>query len=134
QWLLARGADPARISVLPNGIDLEEYSPLPEPRRRFHAGSDSPFVAAFIGRLSGEKGADLFVDIVSRLAHRADIRFVIVGVGVMQQDLQARVVSQGLSDSVRFLGYLPIHEALTSCDAVIVCSRLDGRPNVIMES
>jgi glycosyltransferase involved in cell wall biosynthesis len=35
---------------------------------------------------------------------------------------------------VRCMGFKPALECLPECDMVVVCSRADGRPNIIMES
>src|SRR5206468_3029573 len=110
--LLQQGADERRVFMIPNGVDLDEYSPAsrhdPPSRRR----SGGAFVAAFIGRLSEEKGPDLFLDIAARLRHVPEIRFVIAGTGVMLDALQAGVASRGLSDRIAFLGFVPSRDAL----------------------
>jgi hypothetical protein len=48
----------------------------------------------------------------------------------LNRDAEAR----GLSQRVHFLGFVSNREYLPCCDAVVVCSRLDGRPNLVMES
>ncbi|HEY6392268.1 MAG TPA: glycosyltransferase family 4 protein, partial [Bryobacteraceae bacterium] len=36
--------------------------------------------------------------------------------------------------NVHFLGFVATEEYLACCDVLVVCSRFDGRPNVVMES
>jgi glycosyltransferase involved in cell wall biosynthesis len=133
-WLVQHGADERRVFVIPNGVDLDEYSPASRRDRPSRRRSGCAFVAAFIGRLSEEKGPDLFVEIAARLRHIPEVRFEIAGMGVMLDALQAGLAARGLSDRIAVLGFVPSRDALISCDAVVVCSRLDGRPNVVMES
>jgi len=127
QWLLDHGESENRITVIPNGIDLDEYSPQP----RTDTGS---FVVAFIGRLSEEKAPDTFVAIAERFKNRADIKFVVLGTGPLEAEVRALADRCGLKDQLRFLGFVSTRRHLSSCDLVVVCSRVDGRPNVIMES
>jgi len=52
----------------------------------------------------------------------------------MEDRLRAAVESAGLSGRVHFLGFVNSGEYLPCFDVTVVCSRLDGRPNLVMES
>jgi len=137
EWLVERGEDTERISVIPNGVDLHAYSPAAkldwrtrQPRRV----GDTRFVVVFLGRLSEEKGPDVFLEIAARLANDQNFEFLVCGGGPMERSLRWQATLRGLAERVHFLGLVPGRDYLPCCDAVIVCSRLDGRPNIIMES
>ena len=50
-----------------------------------------------VGRLVHEKGAHLLVEAVPAIiAQQADVKFVIVGVGPMLDELRARVIELGI--------------------------------------
>jgi alpha-maltose-1-phosphate synthase len=51
------GVDPARVRVIHNGIDPDEYRPRPSPAtlRRLDIDPDAPFVL-FVGRITRQKG------------------------------------------------------------------------------
>jgi O-antigen biosynthesis protein len=134
-WLVAKGEKPDVISVIPNGIDTEYYNTVPKIpwRQGTTQASENRFVVAFMGRLSEEKGPDTFIRIADILAHRTDIEFIVCGQGVLYDDLRQDVNSRQL-ENIHFLGFVEPKSYLRCCDVLVVCSRLDGRPNVVMES
>jgi glycosyltransferase involved in cell wall biosynthesis len=135
-WLIEHGQDDQSISVIPNGVDLDFYRP--QPRKCWRTGGPrpegSPFVAAFLGRLSKEKAPDLFVEIAARFKDRPDFEFLVCGAGPMEAQLRALCDRRGLRGRIHYLGLVPAREYLPCCDVLIVCSRRDGRPNIVMES
>jgi glycosyltransferase involved in cell wall biosynthesis len=136
-WLLERGVRGEKITIIPNGIDLKEYSPRPPVdwrTRQPRIPGGGGFVAAFIGRLSEEKGPDLFLEIAAALATDSGMEFLVCGTGPMEPALKDLVRRKGLNERVHFLGPVSTREYLPCCDAVIVSSRQDGRPNIVMES
>ena len=123
--------------MIPNGVNLQHYVPVP-PRdwrtRRERDAADPRFVVAYFGRLSEEKAPDTFLEIAARLAHRADLDFLICGTGPMRAALRYDATLRGLDQRLHFLGFVNSREYLPCSDVVIVCSRMDGRPNIVMES
>jgi glycosyltransferase involved in cell wall biosynthesis len=89
-----------------------------------------------IGRLSPEKGVDVFVDACAQL-RAAGERFaaVIAGDGVDHQALVARVAALGLGDAVHFLGPVAaVSSFYAQVDLVVLPSRSEGLPNVLLEA
>jgi glycosyltransferase involved in cell wall biosynthesis len=125
-WLIEHGDRPDSISVIPNGVNLERFSPA----RQFRDRNTRPLIVGFFGRLSEEKDPDLFVAIGERLSARSDMEFVIGGAGPLEPQLRSSV----LQGRVRFLGVVQTSDVLPEIDILVVCSRLDGRPNIVMES
>jgi glycosyltransferase involved in cell wall biosynthesis len=136
-WLLEHGEREERVSIIPNGVDLEEYSPRPKldwRTRQPRAADDGRFIAAFLGRLSEEKAPDVFLEIAALLRDEPAIEFLLCGTGPMELALRSEAAARGLAGRVHFLGFVSSHDYLPCCDTVVVCSRLDGRPNIVMES
>jgi glycosyltransferase involved in cell wall biosynthesis len=136
EWLIERGVQEDRISVIPNGVDLEVFSPRPKRdwrTRALRSRGDGHFVAGFLGRLSEEKAPDVFLEIAARLADHPFIEFLVCGSGAMEPVLRKDAEERGLA-GVHFLGVVSTCDFLPCCDVVVVCSRLDGRPNIVMES
>ena len=137
EWLLQHGESEENVSVIPNGVDVNWYSPQPGldwKTRALRLDNDGRFVVGFIGRLSEEKGPDLFLEIASLLGGRAGMEFVVYGGGPMETALRRRASQPDLNGRVHLLGFVSGREGHLCCDVVVVCSRLDGRPNVVMES
>jgi glycosyltransferase involved in cell wall biosynthesis len=136
-WLVSRGVPEEHISVIPNGVDLGLYSPQPKVNRRTlqpRTAGDGRFVAAFFGRFSEEKAPDVFLKTAALLADEPAIEFMLCGAGPMEASLRLEAAGSGLAGRVDFPGFVSVREYLPYCDAVVVCSRLDGRPNIILES
>lgn len=96
------------IPVIPNGIDLAWIGSIgPSP-----VASD----IIFVGRLIREKHVDLLIEAVSLLrTDLRDIRCLIVGDGPERQSLEARAAELGLSDNIRFTGFLEKPEDVIAC-------------------
>jgi glycosyltransferase involved in cell wall biosynthesis len=136
-WLLERGEREDLISIIPNGVDLNDYKPV--PKQSWRELSDLPpsgvnrFTVGFIGRLSPEKAPEVFVAIAEFLRNRWDIEFIVCGEGILCASL-GELVEKYKLENIHFLGFVDPRAYLSCCDALIVCSKLDGRPNVVMES
>ena len=72
RWTTLARLDPARVSVIPTGIDTDRFIPLRfeermDVRARINVG-DEELVILFIGRLERIKGAHFLIDSVRRLS------------------------------------------------------------------
>jgi len=98
--LVRRGLDDESIAVIPNGIDIEAYTP--DPARR----SERPSLL-FLGRLKKYKRVDLVIDAVRVLTDRGiDIELVIAGEGDQRDALEAQVRRLGLAERVSMVGFV----------------------------
>ncbi len=61
------GVPPERVRVIPNGIDVDEYKPTPDPAvlARYGIDPDKPFIL-FVGRITRQKG---IIHLVNALPH-----------------------------------------------------------------
>lgn len=128
----------ARLCLLPNGVDLErDFVPgtvdAAMVRRKYRL-PDQCRVIAFLGRFSEEKGPDLFVDILSHLGAYATLYAVMGGQGPLFPAIQERVNADRMGERVLLPGFVDSRELLAIADVLVVPSRLDGRPNSILEA
>lgn len=104
--LVARGLDVDQIDVIPNGIDIDHYTPARNEK------TVSPTLV-FVGRLKEYKRVDLVLQAVHRLAARnIRVEFDVVGRGEREDALRAHAHRLGLSDQVRFHGFVSEDEKL----------------------
>ena len=131
--LVDLGADPGRVHVLRNGVDLTMF----HPKDRAAPGEvNRPFRATLlsVGHLIERKGHDL---VIKALPYLPDTELMIVGDGPERRHLERLTASLGLEGRVRFLGVVG-HQALadlySAADLLVLASSREGWPNVLLES
>lgn len=102
------GADADKVSIIPNGVDLDLFNPGVEPfgvRDRLDAGGDS--IVCFVGALGPWHGVDQLLQAFPiALRKDANMRLLLVG-GAKEYEighLIAQTKSLGIADRVSFLG------------------------------
>ncbi len=133
------GVDRARVRVVPNGAELpDEDAEQPAARRvreQLGAGALRPlWVCA--GRLEHQKGQDVLLDALAEVRRRG-LEFVaaLAGEGSLRGALEQRARSLGIEANVRFLGQVEdLGPLLTAADAVVLPSRWEGMPLVLLEA
>lgn len=96
----------------------------------------SPPHIAVVGRLSPEKGVDVFLRAAALLVSRG-VRFsaLIVGDGRERAQLDRQATSLGIGDHIQFLGKLSgIAQLYERIDLLVIPSRSEGLPNVLLEA
>lgn len=115
--LLARGTDPARVTVMPNGVDLALFGePLPRDVALARElgleidGRPCP-VIGFIGSFYDYEGIDVLINAMSLLTRRQpDARLLLVGGGPCEAALREQAAASPAADAIRFIGRVPHHE------------------------
>jgi len=124
-----------KVDVLYNGIKVEDYpgGDGKKVRRELGVGEDTPLIGS-IGRLTGQKGMDIFLQTCRVLSRRfPQAKFLIVGEGPMVDELKAQ--ARGLGERVIFTGFRPdIPDILAALDVVVISSRNEGVPNLLLEA
>ena len=107
-----------------DGSRVPSMAALPRPR------------IAVVGRLSPEKGVDVFLDAMARLRRQGiTASGVIVGDGPLRARLAARTNALGLTDRVLYTGHLPSADPIYGLvDLLVIPSRSEGLPNVLLEA
>ena len=122
-----------KTEVIYNPVDLELIDAgLPRRRRQRAVGGPLRLVAA--GRLVRAKGFDLLLDALAMLRD-IDVKVSILGDGPLLADLQERIARLGLGNVVSLLGFRPDpHRYFAESDALVLSSRYEGLPNVVLEA
>jgi glycosyltransferase involved in cell wall biosynthesis len=131
QRLLNAGVRNDRIRMVRNGIDLRPYT-LARP---VLSRGEPALLVGFVGRLSYEKGADIFLAAVARvLAEFPDARFVVVGEGPDSGNLEQTIDDLKIRSSVQMLGRRnDMPSVYASFDIMVSASRQEGLPMAILE-
>ena len=95
---LAHGADPAAVSVVPNGADLDLFGPQVAPWRPPEARPDEA-LAVYAGAHGRANGLDLLLRAAALLgAEGAKLRLLLVGEGSEKPRLLAEAAAAGLGN------------------------------------
>jgi len=137
------GVPEAKIVVVPNGIDLSEYSDLPPIgafKEKFNVPEDKR-VVLYIGRIHWIKGVDILAKAYALLARQPGFEDTILVVAGSDDGYLGRVKSLarelGISDSVLFTGPLYGRDKLSAyvdAEVVVLPSRYETFPNVALEA
>jgi glycosyltransferase involved in cell wall biosynthesis len=132
--LIKAGVRAEKIHLIRNGIDLRPFLGA-TPSLRAQQNSPNALTVGWIGRLSNEKGADVFLRAAARvLVQCPGTRFVLIGEGPDLVILQALTNELKISTSVSFMGRRDDMPAVyASLDLMVSSSRQEGLPMAILE-
>jgi glycogen(starch) synthase len=130
--LISRGVDPARITVVPNGVDATGQEVAPPPDEALRGQLELPpeaFVVGYIGTLYTYESLDLAIDAVANLASTCPRLYVlIVGSGTAAESLRDHARKRGVEDRVRFVGRVD-HDRIAAYYGLIDLFLLPRRPS-----
>jgi glycosyltransferase involved in cell wall biosynthesis len=110
-----------------NGVTAKEFEPLP--------GAEDATDVVYVGEFRHIKGADIVIDAIARLrAGGRQVTLTLGGDGEEMQALQARCERLGLNPAVRFLGHVPARTGFSKGRLLVVPSRGDSMPYVVIEA
>ncbi len=129
--LAAAGIPAGCVVVVPNGVDLDAFSPPAAGARR---GGD----LVFVGRLTDQKGVVELLEGFELLGRSHDgARLRLLGVGPLEAWLRERAAAAGLVDRVSFAGAVPreaVRAALAGAAVVLHPSRGEGLSCSLLEA
>ncbi len=132
--LLNGGVNEKIIHLVRNGIDLRPFDKAIPSLRKDSDQENRPMVG-FIGRLSMEKGADIFLEAAARiLVELPSTKFVVVGEGPDRDKLESLIDQLKIRGSVSMLGRRnDMPSVYASLDIMVSTSRQEGLPIAILE-
>ncbi len=110
--LVGRGVDPGKITVSPNGVDMELFGDPPQLDNGLAAelGLDGHDVVGYIGSFYNYEGLD---DLIAAMEHFEGDRLphlLLVGGGPMEERLRAQAAASSASARIHFAGRVPHDE------------------------
>jgi glycosyltransferase involved in cell wall biosynthesis len=128
---------PARLHVIPNGVDVQRFAPNPQARERVRAQlgiAQDAWVLGSVGRLAPEKNQELLLDAVAPMLDPRR-HLVLVGDGPERSALEAKSAASLRSDYVHLVGARDdIPDLLAAFDAFALTSHSEGLPLVVLEA
>lgn len=128
----------SRIHLVHNAIDTVQFSrvqSVSEAKVKIGARSDRLLVGT-VGRLSPEKGILPLLEVVSRLSSQGvGCDVWIAGDGPQRAEIEAKIESLGLMESVKLLGQIrDTRDFYQAMDLFVLNSIREGLPNVVLEA
>jgi len=127
---------PARLSVIPNGVDLESFAQAPSADLSpWGIATGSPVVLT-VARLEPQKGiGDLLQAVPAILELVPECQFLIVGEGPDRARLEAQARALGIASSVHFAGLrTDVPGLLKAATLFVLPSHWEGMPNALLEA
>jgi UDP-glucose:(heptosyl)LPS alpha-1,3-glucosyltransferase len=125
-----------RITVIPNGVDLERFRPSPESRcsvRRTLSLRDDELVAIFVGHEFERKGLRVVLEALRLLAGRS-VRLPLIVAGRGAPDA-LKIEFSDLGGAVRYLGHRDdIERFYAAADVFVLPAAFDISPLVGLEA
>ena len=138
------GADPARIAVIPCGVDTNLFLPGDQAAARAALGLDDQLQLLYVGRLAPIKGLETLLDAMARLrATGTRVHLSIVGgdadepLNGHEGELRARLARLDLRSAVTFVGAQPqerLRAWYVAADATVLPSHYESFGMVAMEA
>ncbi len=132
--LVAAGVAPReKFTTVYSGMDVEPFLAADEHRetsRRELGFEPEHVVVGKIARLFHLKGHEYLIEAAARVVREMPhIRFLLVGDGILRQELEARLRDHGLANHFRVTGLVPprkIPQLVAAMDLLVHCSLREG--------
>jgi O-antigen biosynthesis protein len=138
EWLQKIAHWPSKkIHLVSSGVDTKALRPKVRPQELVAnlVIAKEDLVIGFSGRLSEEKAPDLFIEIAALCHEIPNLRFVMTGAGPMENQVAEKIALLPKSVRFDFVGLVPdVYPFLALYDLLLLPSRIDGRPLVVMEA
>ncbi len=133
-----KGINANRVVSIPTGVDLERFDPDSAPdtlRQELGLGSEIPIVGT-VAILRRKKGHHVLLDAIPRvLESNPSAVFVFAGDGPQRPNIEERIQSLGLGNSVRLLGLRKdVPTVLSSIDLFVLPTLQEALGTSILEA
>jgi 1,2-diacylglycerol 3-alpha-glucosyltransferase len=128
------------MRIIPTGMEMERFAggdgvPF---RKQLNIAPDQPTLV-HVGRVAHEKNIDFLFRMLTRVkAQIGNVVMIVAGEGPALAHCQSYAKSQGLTDSVRFVGYLDRATSLLDCykagDLFVFSSKTETQGLVLLEA
>lgn len=135
---LGLGISPNKLRFIANGVDTKTFRPIAKSDyfpSILNIIPGTPLIG-YIGRLSPEKGPEVFVRVAAKVHEKLpNCRFILVGEGPMRVKLDNEINNLGLGGCIHLAGLqTDMSRVYASLDLVVSTSFSEGMPLAMMEA
>jgi len=132
------GLDVSRVNMVKNGVELERfvYDPAMRAKVRGELKLEDAFVVGHVGRFAYQKNHEYLLDAFAAMRRRVEnARLLLVGEGVLFDEIRAKAARLGLEKDVIFYGASNgVGKLMQAMDLLALPSRFEGLPVVGVEA
>ncbi len=115
------------VRIVRNGVGDTDFEPIA-------AHADASDVVC-VGELRSVKGIDVLIEALAMLKHCGRrVTATIAGDGPDRENLKAMAERLGVDDQIKFVGFRPAREAFAMGRLLVVCSRAESLPYIVLEA
>jgi glycosyltransferase involved in cell wall biosynthesis len=140
QYIEAKIAEPKKFKVVYSGMELEPFLNS-KSDKKFREKLSIPQNASVIGtvaRLFPLKGYEFFIPVAAEIVKSyPDVRFLIVGNGILHDMLNKQIAELGLKNNFIFVGLVSpseVYKYIAEIDILIHLSLREGLPRAVVQS
>lgn len=130
--LLHSGVPRRGVTILPNGVDVDRYTPGPS---RFKEEIGARTLLSYMGRIDPEKNVGALLAAFTRLAPPPDVHLALMGDGVLGARLRKK---HGDHPQIHWLGYVADEarriDVLRGSDMFVLPSSVEGLSLALLEA
>jgi glycosyltransferase involved in cell wall biosynthesis len=132
--------NPSKVKVIPYGIDINKFRPIPEKkidlRKNFNLPAEN-FLVGCIGRIDRQKGQDVLLKALSKIEDKGDIKLVFVGDRNDEdyfKEQEEFIPENKMEDRVMYLPFTDkVPEIMNCLDLLVVPSHCETFGLVVIE-
>lgn len=130
------GLKSSKLIVIPNSVDVDRFANTKRADVSQFGIPANHRILISIGRLEHQKGIDVLLNAIALLKPLPDdVHFLIVGDGPDANTLRARAAELRIDNHVHFANRRDdVPDLLAASTALILPSRWEGMPNVVLEA
>lgn len=128
------GIKEENVKIIYNSI--EKLEKIDKPQDEFLKERANKILVGTIGRLTEQKGMDVYISAMSEIIkENKNVFAIVIGDGELRQDLEDLAKKLEVQDNVKFLGYRKdVIELICQMDFIVLASRWEGLPLTPIET
>ncbi len=115
-----------KIEIVPNGANTDLFKPMDQAKAKIDLGLSQEYkYICFVGNLAPWQGIEYLISLAPAVIKKIpNIKFLIVGDGIMKRTWEAMVKNKGLSNNFIFVGSVPFEEVPKYINASDICAAI----------